>query len=166
MGHGGCVLITDNSTIKQSRTNILYQLLKISWMSYMEQKKICKINSRSGYHQIRMFNDDIQKTASNTHKGHYEFAVMPFGLTNAPATFQALMNTMLESFLKKCALVFFDDILIYNTSMEDHIIHLQSIFTLLLQKKLFAKEIKCIFGQTQIEYLGHIISIKESPQIL
>jgi hypothetical protein len=83
---------------------------------------------------------------------------MPFGLTNTPATFSALMNTILKHLLRKCVLVFVDDILIYSKSLTEHLDHLNQVFSILNQHQLYLKKSKCSFAQQSLEYLGHIIS--------
>jgi hypothetical protein len=117
-----------------------------------------KLNLRSGYHQVRMFTKDIDKTAFRTHHGHYEFLVMPFGLSNAPATFQALMNDVLCPYLQRFILVFFYDILIYSSSWAKHLQHISIVLNELRAHLLHLKRSKCSFGAPSVAYLGHVIS--------
>lgn len=118
------------------------------------------LDLNAGYHQIILKPGEEHKTAFQTHFGHYEFRVMAFGLCGAPGTFQGAMNVTLSPLLRKCVLVFFDDILIYSATFEEHVQHIRQVLTLLWQDKWYVKISKCTFAQQQISYLGHIISDK------
>nr|GEZ22206.1 putative reverse transcriptase domain-containing protein [Tanacetum cinerariifolium] len=116
-----------------------------------------KIDLRSGYHQLRIREEDIPITAFKTRYGHYEFQVMPFGLTNAAAVFMDLMNRMCKPYLDKFMIVFVDDILIYSKNKEKHGEHLKTILKLPKDEKLYAKFSKCDFWLNFVQFLGHVI---------
>nr|GFC02970.1 putative reverse transcriptase domain-containing protein [Tanacetum cinerariifolium] len=116
-----------------------------------------KIDLRSGYHQLRIREEDIPITAFWTRYGHFEFQVMLFGVTNALAVFMDLMNRVCKSYLDKFVIVFIDDILIYSMSKEDHEEHLKTILELLKNEKLYAKFSKCDFWLESVHFLGHVI---------
>ncbi|GJT90506.1 putative reverse transcriptase domain-containing protein [Tanacetum coccineum] len=116
-----------------------------------------KIDLRSGYHQLKVRDEDILKTAFRTRYGHYKFQVMPFGLTNAPAVFMDLMNRVCKPFLDKFVIVFIDDILIYSRNKVEHEGHLKQIMELLKKEELYAKFSKCEFYLSKVQFLGHMI---------
>ncbi|GJX08381.1 putative reverse transcriptase domain-containing protein [Tanacetum coccineum] len=116
-----------------------------------------KINLRSGYHQLRVRDKDIPKTAFRARYGHYEFQVMPFGLTNAPTIFMDLMNRVCRLYLDKFVIVFIDDILIYSKTKEEHDAHFRLILELLKKEELYAKFSKCDFWLSKVQFLGDVI---------
>jgi len=126
-----------------------------------------KLDLRAGYYLVRIAEGDEWKTAFRTRYGHYEYRVMPFGLTNAPATFQHLMNDVLRDFLDDFAVVYLDDVLIFSHSLDEHKRHVRLVLERLRANGLFAKPEKCAFHQTEIEYLGYLVSpdgVKMDPK--
>nr|GFA20024.1 putative reverse transcriptase domain-containing protein [Tanacetum cinerariifolium] len=116
-----------------------------------------KIDMRSSYHQLRIREEDIQKTDFRTRYGHYKFQVMPFGLTNAPTIFMDLMNRVCKPYLDKFMIVFIDDILIYSKDEKEHEEHLKAILELLKKEELYAKFSKCEFWIPKVQFLHHVI---------
>ena len=112
----------------------------------------------TGYHQLRVRETDIPKTAFRTRYGHIEFIVMPFGLTNAPAAFMDLMHRVFQPYLDQFVVVFVDDILMYSQSEWEHEYHLRIVLQLLRDHQLYAKFSKCEFGLTEVRFLGHVVS--------
>jgi hypothetical protein len=126
------------------------ELAHASWFS--------KFDLRAGFHQILMALGEEHKTAFQTHLGQYEFKVMAFGLTGAPRTFQLAINSTLALGLRCFVVVFFDDILVYSRTFEDHLQHLALVFAWLKAYQWKIKLSKCTFAQRSISYLGHIVS--------
>nr|GEV14515.1 putative reverse transcriptase domain-containing protein [Tanacetum cinerariifolium] len=173
----GCTLTLLNQPFKIDLMSIKLGsfdvVIGMDWLSKYHAKILCdekvvhipidgssvysKIDLRSGYHHLRVRDEDIPKTAIRTRYGYYEFQVMPFGLTNAPVVFMDLMNRVCKPYLDKFVIVFIDDILIYSRNEEEHVNHLRIILELLRKENLYAKFSKCIFWIRIVQFLGHLI---------
>ena len=117
-----------------------------------------KIDLRNGYHQLRVRETDIPKTAFRTRFRHFEFRVMPFGLMDAPAAFMDLMHRVFQPYLDQFFIVFVDEILIYSKSEWEHEYHLRIVLQLLRDHQLYAKFSKCAFWLIELIFLGHVVS--------
>jgi hypothetical protein len=137
-----------------------YPLLRIE--DLFDQMKgasiFSKIDLRSGYHQLKIRESDIPKTAFHTRYGLYEYIVMPFGLTNRPAYFMYLMNKVFMLYLDKFVVFCIDDILIFSKMEEEYKKHLRMLLEKLRSNQLYAKFSKCEFWLTEVAFLGHVIS--------
>uniref|UniRef100_A0AB38Z266 Polyprotein n=1 Tax=Breu errantivirus TaxID=3078398 RepID=A0AB38Z266_9VIRU len=124
------------------------------------------LDLKSGFHQIEVEEKDRPKTAFSTNKGHFEFIRMPFGLKNAPATFQRAMNSILNELIGRCCLVYLDDIIIFGSSLQQHLDNLDKVLKKLTKANLKIQLDKCEFLQRECEFLGHIVTengIKPNP---
>ncbi|GKC42744.1 putative reverse transcriptase domain-containing protein [Tanacetum coccineum] len=157
LDHSGCAVIRE---INKLTVKNRYPLPRIDDLFDQLQGSsvYSKIDLRSGYHQLRVWEGDIPKMAFRTRYDHYEFQVMPFGLTNAPAVFMDLMNCVCKPYLDKFLIVFIDDILIYSNNKKEHEEHLTTILELLKKEELYAKFSKCKFWIPKVQFLGHVIN--------
>jgi hypothetical protein len=124
----------------------------------IEAQVFSKIDLRSGYHQIKIREEDIPMAAFSIRYGLYEYLVMSFGLTNAPAHFMYLMNTVFMEELGKFVVVFIEDVLVFSKSRKEHEKHLHIVLQQLCDHQLYAKFSKCEFWLTEVQFLGHMVS--------
>lgn len=157
---GGMRLCIDYRALNRITKKNLYPLPRIDELidQLGQATYFTKLDLQSGYYQIPMEENDIEKTAFRTKFGLFEFTVMPFGLKNAPATFQKTMNKILEGFLQKFVIVYLDDILIYSKDLKQHYCHLRMVLKALESNNFYYKISKCQFAKTELPYLGFIIS--------
>ena len=144
-------MIVKNKYLLPRIDDLFYQLKGSSIFS--------KIHLRSGYHQLRIKDMDVHKTAFRTRYGHYKFLVMPLGLINAPTAFMDLMNHVFRPYVDHFVVVFIDDILLYLKDRENHDTHLQVVLETLRKEQLYAKLSKCEFWLREVSFLRHIVSI-------
>ncbi|CAI7896747.1 unnamed protein product [Closterium sp. NIES-54] len=160
---GGLRLCIDYRAINAITIKNKYPLPRVEELFDMleEVTVFSKFDLRSVYHQIRLTEDDINKTAFRTRYDHFEFRVLPFVLINAPAMFMGLMNDIFRPFLNRFVIVFLDGILIYCKSLEEHAQHLRIVLDTLRQHRRYAKLSKCTFVCSSVGFLGHVISSKD-----
>nr|GEY25059.1 putative reverse transcriptase domain-containing protein [Tanacetum cinerariifolium] len=156
---GSFQMCIDYRKLKKLTVKNRYPLLRIDdFFDQLQGSRVySKIDLRSGYHQLRVCEENIPKTAFRTRYGHYKFQVMPSGLTNAQAVFMDLMNRVCKPYLDRFVIVFIDDILIYSKNIKEHEGHLKLILRLLKDEELYAKFSKCVFWLTNVKFLGHVI---------
>lgn len=145
--------ITKKNNTPTPRSDEMFDILGCS-------RFFTKIDLKTGFHQIRVKPADVEKTAFQTKYGQYEYLVLPMGLCNAPATFTTMMNEVLNGLVDKICTVYLDDILIFSSSREEHIVHVKEVLERLRQHKLYASPKKCFFMTQEVEFLGIIVTDK------
>jgi hypothetical protein len=157
---GTLILCIDFRQLNKVTMNNKYPLPRIDDM--FDQLRgasiFSKIDLRFGYHQVRIKEKDINKTAFRKMYGHYEFTVVPFGLSHMPTVFLCLMNGFFREYLDKFDIVFLDGIIIYSNSKEEHEKHFRMVLQVLREHQVYEKLSKCSFYQWQVHYWGHISS--------
>nr|GEZ29679.1 putative reverse transcriptase domain-containing protein [Tanacetum cinerariifolium] len=155
---------TGNKTMNNESTTRAYAIkgggANLDFNVIMGSRVYSKIDMRSGYHQLRVHEEDILKTTFRTRYGHYKFQVIPFGLTNPPAVFMDLMNRVSKLYLDRFMIVFIDDILIYSKSKKEYEGYLKLILKLLKKDELYAKFLKCEFWLSKVQVIDHVIDSK------
>jgi hypothetical protein len=137
-----------------------------SYQNLIGARYFTTLDLKSGYWQVRLSPSAKEKTAFTCRHGHFQFRVMPFGLCNAPALFQNMMNDILQPYIDRCAMVYLDDVIIYSQSFDSHVHDVENVLHRLAEHDLVLNEDKCLWAQTEILYLGHIVSgdgIKPNP---
>jgi hypothetical protein len=157
---GGLRLCLDYRALNKISVKNSYPLPRIDEILDSLQGATCfsGLDLASGYFQIPVAPEDVEKTAFRTRYGSFEFLVMPFGLTNAPATFQTLMNDIFREYLDDFVVIYLDDIMVFSKNPADHAKHLRIVFDILRTHKLYAQASKCHLCEDTLEFLGHIIS--------
>jgi hypothetical protein len=158
--HGTIRLCVDYRKLNEVTIKNKYPLPKIEDLfdQLHGARVFSKIDLRTGYHQLKVRESDIPKTAFTTRYGLFEYTVMSFGLTNAPAYFMNLTNKVFMKFLDKFMVVFIDDILVYSKTEEEHAEHLRLVLGTLREHKLYSKFSKCEFWLKEVGFLGHVLS--------
>ena len=157
---GGLRMCVDYRALNTQTIKNSYPLPRVDQMfDRLYQSSIFStLDCTSGYHQIRIKPEDVEKTAFNTRYGQFEYLVVPFGLCNAPATFQKMVHEIFLKFLDEFLEIFIDDLLIHSQSEDEHLEHLKKVLTLCEENELFIKPQKCKLGYPEVEWVGHVLS--------
>lgn len=154
---GSMRMSIDYCALNKQTNKKRYHIPRIDDLFDKLQGVFSSIDLQSAYHQVRLKPEDIPKTAFTTPFRLFEYTVLCFGLTNAPATFQSVMNDTLQDMLGKFVLVYMDDIVVFSKTPEEHMAHLNEVMRVLREHKFYAKLSKCMFAQSELLFLGHVV---------